>query len=409
MSIHNPENKECELCNTIDDNVPNHAPAIEEEFLYYINKEEPMDYERQLMEKYYDRIQAVLSRKAIPPYELEIQPTSYCNLTCGHCIGRFYERLPSIMTFEDMQEINHQVQEFQVDGYKIDNIKFCGTTGEPLMNPATLDGLELFKKSGYKTILFTNGILLNSKTRDDKQYFEVIAKYTDKLNLSLDADSEDTFIRLKGRSGFGKAISGLENLLLARDESKHHVVVSYVISKYNYDGIIRIAELLKRLGPDELWYRVDFTNLQDIKELSEKIINDLDIAKGLSDKNFRVVPVYSQNSISKGSNGFDSTYMRCYNQFFWACIGPDMDLYACGHRTHSGIQSFGNLRKSNLKELWIGNKRDRCINNLPDNHCSVCSPSSTRRNEFMTFLSTLTEKQMDDLHKKYFKKESSFA
>ncbi|MCK9595992.1 radical SAM protein [Candidatus Pacearchaeota archaeon] len=360
----------------------------EEKFLKFLNRGKiPQDFERQLIKDHSDRVKAILEGKNPPPYEVEIQPYSICNLKCSHCFGKNEKKLPNYIDEKGMEEIARKIDEFKEDGFKIEVAKFCGTTGEPLMNRAIIRGIELFKKQGQKIIVFTNGLMLDKKA-NGKTYGDYILE-ADKLNLSLDAGSEETFFSLKGREGFNRIVKSLDYLVNERlnTGSKLKISVSYVIGEKNYHDIINATRIIKKTGADEISFRIDFMNPKNIEKLSSSILTDLEEAMKYKDDTFVVNSVYSKDEISgKKSDAFISKGRRCFNRYFWACIGPDCNLYACGHRTHGGVKSYGSILNNSFKDLWNSDGRLASVKNLPDLDCKVCSPSSLRRNDFMTFL-----------------------
>jgi MoaA/NifB/PqqE/SkfB family radical SAM enzyme len=375
----------------------------EKTFLNFLRRgEPPCDYEFQLLKEHFPRVKAALEGKVVVPYELEIQPTATCNLACKHCFGRFYEPLQDRMGVEEMREIAKKVDDFKENGFRVEVAKFCGTTGEPLVNPAVVEGIRLFKELDRKVIVFTNGLLLDARVGNNGDRYYDVLLYADKINLSLDTASEETFMRLKGRRGFRRVISGLE-ALSARKNGKPNIVVSFVIGQENFHEIASAAEIAKRAGADEIRYRVDFTNVGVVKDLSERIIGGIHEAMKYRDKKFRVVSVYSEDEISEDDSAFRAAGRRCFNHHFWASIGPDCHLYACGHRTHCNVESYGDLFTYPFRDLWLGENRQKSVRSLPDKNCETCSPSSLRRNDFMTFLSTLPVEEVERLYKKCVK------
>lgn len=367
--------------------------GLEEKTREFLGRgERPCDYEAQLL-KDTPRLRAIFEGKVVPPVELEIQTTSVCNLKCGHCFGREYEPIKGEMSIDEIEMLAKRIDEFVEGEYNIKTVKFCGTTGEPLVNPATIQGIPLFKQMGKEVIVYTNGLFLDRIDLQGHAYYETVAQ-ADKINLSLDADCESTFRELKGRTGFDRILHSLDDLV---QRKQHKLVISYVIGTKNHQGIVAAAGLMKELGADEIWFRVDFTDTEGIREHSRDIIDDLKQAKELSSPAYKVMSIYSEDNILGDMSGFNSFGRKCYNSRFWACIGPDSNLYACGHRTHGGIVSYGSLLEHSFKELWTGKQRMDSIVTLPDVHCNYCSPSSTRRNDFMTFLSSLEKEEREEI------------
>jgi MoaA/NifB/PqqE/SkfB family radical SAM enzyme len=368
----------------------------EEQFVSFLKRgKPPCDYGRQLMTEHFDRVEAILEGKVVPPYEIEIQPSANCNLRCKHCLGRDFSKLGDILGFREMVNIAKQVDDFRDNGFGIETVKFCGTTGEPLMNPVVLPAIEIFKGLGKKVILFTNGLSLGKKYNGGK-YLDYVAK-ADKINISLDAGSEEVFKSLKGRGGFEEIIKGAREL---RAKSGLNIVVSYVIGKENYCDVARTAGLVKDFA-DEIRYRIDFMDVEDVRSVVGEVFDELEIAKSYADDRFRVNSVYSDDEISTGDSAFVSCGRKCFNHHFWACVGPDANLYACGHRAHGGVKSYGNLMEKSLREIWVSEERRNATAKLPDEYCFVCSPSSKDRNDFMTFLSGLGKEEVARLKEKY--------
>ncbi len=382
--------------------------AQDREFREFLEKgESPCDYEKTLLQEHFDRVTYILTGGNPPPYELEIQPSSDCNLTCKHCFGRAYRKLPNKMTPEALEEIAKKVADFKQGGFEIDTVKFCGVTGEPLLNSAVLQAIRTFKDLGKKVIVFSNGVLLDHPVGSNgEQYLDHIVE-ADQLNLSLDAGSEKTFAKLKGKKEvFGNIIRSLESLVKKRESkgSNLQIDVSYVIGRQNYHEIAQAATLVKYVGVDNIKFRIDFTNTGQIRDLSEPIIKDLKRAKEFEGDGFKVIPVYSEGTITGNTTELNSYARQCFNSYFWASIGPDCELYACGHRTYCGVISFGSLLEKSFRDLWESPERLSTLKTLPDgHHCKICSPSSARRNDFMTYLSGLSLEEVKLLHDRHIK------
>lgn len=360
-------------------------------FAFLNRGEPPCDHERQLIEKHEDRMLAIFQGKIVPPYEVEIQPTSLCNLNCKHCFGKALtsKRLENKIGRKELEIIAERINEFRENEFQIETVKFCGTTGEPLVNHASLDGINIFKNLGKKVVYFTNGLWLD-KLYKKRKYLDYVLD-ADDLRLSLDLGSEKTFFELKRKLGFNRIIKNIKELVEKRGQtkSKLNIIVGYVIGRKNYHEIVKATKLVKNLGVDEIRFRVDFTDPKGVRELSDVIIQELNKAKQYKNDKFKVVSEYSEREIEEDESVFHPGGRMCFNQHFWACVGPECNLYACGHRTYYEVESYGSLLEHSFRELWISKKRIENSKNLPDDYCKFCSPSSKRRNDFMTFLYSL--------------------
>ena len=371
-------------------------------FLRFLNRgKPPCDYGRQLLEKDGDRLNAIFQDKIIPPKEIEIQPSSKCNLKCRHCFGKALTSgtLEDKISEEEIDIIANRINDFSENGFRAgETIKLCGTTGEPLVNPASLYSIKSFKAINRKVVFFTNGLWLDKKYKG-RLYLEYILE-ADSLRLSLDAGSEETFTRLKGRKGFNRIINNLKVLLQKRAHQKSNldVTIGYVVGRENYHDIIQATQIMKNLRVDEIRFRVDFTDPEGIHKLSEVITKNIEKAKQLQTAKFKVNSVYSKQDIEEESI-FHAYNGLCFNQHFWACIGPNAELYACGHRTYLGVESYGSLLEHPFRELWLSKLRLDNLKNLPDEKCKFCSPSSGERNQFGNFLYKLKKENIENYAK----------
>jgi sulfatase maturation enzyme AslB (radical SAM superfamily) len=358
-----------------------------------------------------ERVLAALEGRFTPPKELEIQPSSLCNLECKHCIGSALAggvgcvyRLKNKIDEKVMEKIVRDVVSFRLDDLKIDVAKFCGTTGEPLVNDATAYGIERFHQEGKDLVLFSNGSLLDRKI-GDKTFIDYVMK-VNRFNLSLDAGSEDVFFNIKGKREFGHTLDNLVELSRRRNGlKKPYIVVSYVVTSGNYKDILRAAEVVGKTGADELKYRVDFTDAFGMKRFADDIISSFRVLPEFESKSFKINIMCSEKEIRGEDECFGKIYTslgrKCFNYNSWGCIGPNAELYACGHRTYTGVVSYGSLLENSLQELWCADKRLRSVESLPDQFCKFCSPFSLRANELLNFLNEIGSERARELIKEY--------
>jgi MoaA/NifB/PqqE/SkfB family radical SAM enzyme len=374
----------------------------------------PFDYERQLFNDHYQNVLGVRKGDRPIPYELEIQPTSICNLKCEHCFGKALtcSRLEDKMDMPELEKIAQRISEFHEGAYTVETVKFCGTTGEPLVNPITIPGINLFKKIDKKVILYTNGLWLDKKTNQGITYAEAITQ-ADKVNISLDAGTPQTFFEIKKVDGFNRTIKNIENLVASRNT--HHsplrIDVSYVIGPKNYLEVETTVNLIRQLGADHLIFRVDFAHPNLIKSLAPIILAEKARAIKSLSPDFKISFAYSDSEIldtdkDQEAHALTAQGKKCYNHNFWACIGPDCNLYVCGHRTYEGVEHFGNVLDTPLNELWNSKKRTNIVDNLPDDKCKFCSPSCHRRDCLMKDLSERSIEEIEQLHEKYVVKKT---
>ncbi len=376
----------------------------EQEFLDFVNRD-GIQYEKILLKRYYDRVKAILEGGNPPPYELEIQPSSDCNANCIFCFGRESKKLENkLYTKKAMDRIVEQALNFKIDNFKIDIIKFCGSTGDPLKNIMTLYAIE--KIYGKRFLrLFTNAITF-AENKDNLDYLTTASK-VNRLNASLDAASTEMLHKLKPGSKNVK----LEDILIAlnkiRSLSKKGIDVeaSYVINNHNYKDTAEFARKVKYFGAaDRVRFRIDLTDRIVSENHGDEINDLLEQAKSYKNESFGVVPIHSGKEVEQKEEGYFSSKnsgFECFTSRLWACIGSNGNIYPCGHVVSEGVENYGNLLEQSFREIWDSDKKMALCNNLPIDECKSCSPFSLRANRFLTHISKWESGEIDKLREKY--------
>ncbi|MFH1710786.1 MAG: radical SAM protein [Nanoarchaeota archaeon] len=377
----------------------------EKRFVEFLNRgENPYDYERMLLKRHFPRIQAILQGKSPPPYELEIQPSAKCDINCKHCFGRDCPKLQGKIEKKEIDKLAEDMQDFEQDDFKIETVKFCGTTGEPLVNKYTAYAIEVFSEIGTKIRMFTNGMGITRTNHLGISNLESILKINH-LNLSLDAGKDETIKRIKGNNAdYNQIMNGLERISVLRKNKKPALVVSYVITQDNYFDVERATHDAKNAGADVIRFKIDLTAQSEITSLSEQIIEILQRAKEHESEDFKVISIHSDEEIqgkNPGIFGERTGESRCYTSYLWGCVGPDFQLYPCGHSCHGASEPYGNLHEQTLKEIWKSRKAKERRENLPCEGCNFCPPFGSRTNDFMTFLSASPLEKIKELHEEY--------
>jgi len=140
--------------------------------------------------------------------------------------------------------------------FKIETVKFCGSTGDPLINLFTSYAIDVFARQGKAIRLFTNGMGLERKDNSGRRNLESILKINN-LNLSLDAGSDETIKWIKGqRADYNQILNGLSRLARRREsERKPNITVSFVVTKANYQDIENATRDVKDAGADLIRFK----------------------------------------------------------------------------------------------------------------------------------------------------------
>lgn len=152
--------------------------------------------------------------------------TNRCNLDCGFCFGR-----------EEKAELGTEgAERLIVRAAEVGARYFVFSGGEPLLRKDIFGLADCAKKCGMKTVLHTNGVLVNEGNAGR------IAGHFDRVNLPVDG-ADERANRLMGRGSLAHTLEVIGML-----DGKCEIVVSTVATKLNLKEVPEIGELLEGRG-----------------------------------------------------------------------------------------------------------------------------------------------------------------
>jgi radical SAM protein with 4Fe4S-binding SPASM domain len=156
---------------------------------------------------------------------LELQITTACNLSCGHC----YLGAPDKAELS-LAEIASVLDQFG----KMQGLRILITGGEPLLHSRFADVNDLLPGYAFRKVLLTNGMLLRRES--------IKSLKVDEVQVSIDG-LEAGHEALRGRGTFSRAISALEVAL----DAGLDVSVSTMVHAMNlseFDGMERLFRMM---------------------------------------------------------------------------------------------------------------------------------------------------------------------
>jgi len=168
--------------------------------------------------------------------------------------------------FSNIEKIIRNLKECHVDTIVVSG-------GEPLLRKDVPKILKLCKELDIKTVLQSNGILLN-------QYFNNISKYVDWISLSLDGDTPKSNSLLRSEEQFYSVLKVLP--IIKRGKIK--IKLGTVVTKVNYKNIEGIGKLIEEHV--DVWKLYQFYPRKGtIAEINkEKLIIDDELFESISKK-----------------------------------------------------------------------------------------------------------------------------
>ena len=189
-----------------------------------------------------------LNKVPIPsglPLAVAIEPTTACNLGCPEC--------PS-----GLRAFSRPTGNLKEDSYKklIDEIyrhTFYLTfyfQGEPFINPQFLDMVRYASDKRMYTATSTNAHFL-----DDENAKKTIESGLDRLIISIDGTTQETYEQYRIGGSIDKVINGTKNIVKWKKQLKSktpHIIFQFLVVKPNEHQINDVYLLAKRLGVNEV-------------------------------------------------------------------------------------------------------------------------------------------------------------
>lgn len=306
------------------------------------------------------------------PSHVEIEITNKCNLSCKMCL-RAHKKLDNIdyMGFDAFAKI------FQQFPY-ISSVALSGF-GEALLHNDFFEICKYIKrKRPFCNILIaTNGTMLNEKT-----VRLMVQTELNKVHISLDAATAETYAKVRGVDKFDKIVSGIKQLLEARAAFRSMtplVGIDFVVTDQNYQEISSFIELAYTLDVDyvsslrTLYVPWGYTPARvDRTALIRELIRARDRARELDVKILHgslINNPYLERLDQLSGN------IRCYS--FWNNIRITYNghIALCCWHPLSATYSLGNILEQPFEHFWNSEQyqelRRRSVEGRPP-HPSLC-------------------------------------
>jgi len=214
------------------------------------------------------------------PISMSLGVSNLCNLKCVTCIQRFSKLSQDEfdeefgegykywdISFDKRDDGNYykKSDELTPEAFsKIEKVFFpylisCsfGLSGEPFMNKNLPDYIEIAKKYGIETHMLTNGM-----TMDETVSEKIAGGILDKINISFDGATRETFEGIRSGSDFERIKRNIRTLAKIRDRSQvrsPNINLAPTISAVNFRELPDIVKLGGDLGVDSVTVKYAIT------------------------------------------------------------------------------------------------------------------------------------------------------
>jgi MoaA/NifB/PqqE/SkfB family radical SAM enzyme len=295
-----------------------------------------------------DRIADIRAGRDAVPTHVQLIISDLCNQNCSFCGYRSELGFSSEQFADDLGNRNPsrfiptaKCKEILDDcaALGVRAIQFTGG-GEPTVHPDHLEIIGYAQSLGLRTALVTNGIRL----KDDPVF-----RNLDWLRISLDAGTEETYLRIRESRMWPKALKAIE---LAGTFEKPYFGVGFVVTPDNYREIMPAAKIAKTRGAKYLRLSAVFSKsgAAPYRGIYDSIKNDIRETRGLCGPDFAIVDFFGDRVDDLDEGAPD--YSFCGAQQFTLYVAGNQKVYTCCTNAYTALGEIGDLRTQRFAD-WI--------------------------------------------------------
>lgn len=267
------------------------------------------------------------------PISVSIEPTTSCNLRCPECPSglRSFTRPTGMLQQALFEKVIDQLAP------SLSYLTFY-FQGEPYLHPQFLPMVKYASAKGIYTATSTNAHYLKDEAAE-----QTIISGLDKLIISIDGTSQETYQSYRIGGDLSKVIEGTKNIITWKRKLKSstpHVVFQFLVVKPNEHQIPEVYRLAKELGVDEVKLKTaqiyDFENGSPLIPMQDKYAR----YRLMSDGKYAI------------KNSLDNS---CWKMWHSCVITWDGKVLPCCFDKDAQYV-MGDLTKQSFKEIWFGEK-----------------------------------------------------
>jgi radical SAM protein with 4Fe4S-binding SPASM domain len=258
----------------------------------------------------------------------------------------------------DLETIRRLIADLAAVG--TDLVELSGK-GDPIAHPELTEIVKLIRDAGLRCTIVTNGTL----ARPDLAR-TLVERELDRLSVSLNAGSRETYLRSNGRDLWDRAIGFLGDVVKERRSQGRKspwIRITHVVTKENLADLDAMLDICGRLQVDE----VSFYVMGELPETRSIQLDDADVARitsGVPAWSRRLdeagvthaLPVYARELATRVRSGPvpDNPLQRtipCYGGWMYTIIAPDGAVTPC---CDCGETKLGNVSEQGFADIWRG-------------------------------------------------------
>lgn len=301
-------------------------------FLSKLNRKRAWNAFKVVSSYYYSKYQKKVVHKGLP-ISIAIEPTTSCNLRCPECPSglRSFTRPTGMLARDLYKKIIDELEDSLL--YLIFYFQ-----GEPYLHP---NFFELIKYANQKKIYTATST--NAHYLDDKKAELTVKSGLDRLIISIDGTSQDTYESYRIGGQLDKVIEGTKNVIRWKKKLKSktpHVLFQFLVVRPNEHQIEEVQKLAKELGVDEVGLKT--AQIYDYEDGSDLIptIDKYSRYRKLANGKYEI-----KNSLAN----------NCWKMWHSCVITWDGKVVPCCF-DKDAHHTLGTTKENTFKEIWQNDK-----------------------------------------------------
>jgi len=276
------------------------------------------------------------SRLIYFPNKLTIDIGNVCNLRCPLCPTGRADKSASkgFMKFEEFKKVIDQLGDY------LTNLELYNW-GEPLLNRDLIKMIHYAKGRNIPVSISTNLNILEGGMAEG-----LVSTYIDKIFISCDGASPETYAKYRVGGDFDKVISNTTELVEAKKKLNNHytrLILLFHVFKHNEHEVETVKEVARGLGVE---LRIDRMRTDMGKEIFERVGDSIE-----RDKDW--IPLNPEHC------GFDldgrENRFTCKHLWKTAVINWDGAVLPCC-AVYGERYAFGNVFEEPFASIWNNEK-----------------------------------------------------
>lgn len=325
---------------------------------------------------------AAHGRSSNAPVVVELDPTSFCDLSCPECISA---SLLNQSRFSP-KRLMELASEFITNGVRA--VILIGG-GEPLMHPAATMVMDVLHDAGIAIGLTTNGTQL-------MRHMQTVARRTAWTRVSVDAATAESYARFRpsrsGRNAFPGVIQGMRQLAACKRGTLGYSFLlmsrrdgNGTITESNFGEVLAAGELARDIGCDYVEIKPEYDMEHYLIRQDQALLQSLaDQLRKLDELRSDRFSVLMTQTLKQVLHGLPLTQPKDYDRCLVAelrTLVTSRGAYICPYHRGNDEASYGDPSQISFTELWHGPARQEVMARIkPSSHCKFhCIRDSSNR------------------------------